>query len=158
MCDDAPRDAQAPSPSVVRAWIGLMRAQRILLAAIERDLKAAGLPPLGWYDVLLELARSQEGRLRPFEIEQRTLLTQYNLSRLLDRLERERLVQREPFGDDGRGRWVVIADAGRAMRARMWSVYAKALQDHIGNRLDDATAALLADLLTRLSRNSPDRA
>lgn len=154
MCDDASRDAKAPSASVVRAWVGLMRAQRVLLGAIERDLKAAALPPLGWYDVLLELARSQDGRLRPFEIEHRTLLTQYNLSRLLDRLERERFVQREPFEEDCRGRWVVITDAGRAMRTRMWSVYAKALQDHIGNRLDDANAEILADLLTRLSRNS----
>lgn len=131
-----------------------MRAQQIVLAAVERDLKTAGLPPLAWYDVMLELARAEAGRLRPFEIERRTLLAQYNLSRLLDRLERERLVQREAFGDDGRGRWVVITEEGRAMQARMWSVYAKALQDHVGTRLDDASADLLGDLLAKLTRGS----
>ncbi len=65
-----------------------MRPQQAVLAAVEADLKAAGFPPLGWYDVLLELSRAADGGLRPFALEQELLLAQYNLSRLLDRLER----------------------------------------------------------------------
>lgn len=127
-----------------------MRAQRSLLATIERNLKAAKLPPLGWYDVLLELSHSRDGRLRPFEIERRTLLAQYNLSRLLDRLEREHLIRREAFDNDGRGRWVMITKDGRTMQKRMWSVYARSLQDLIGSKLDDQNADALASLLGRL--------
>lgn len=141
-----------PSPAITRAWVRLMRAQQIVLAAIEHDLKTAGLPPLSWYDVLLELVRAEDGRLRPFEIERRALLAQYNLSRLLDRLEGKGLVRRESFGDDGRGRWVVVTDEGRAMQARMWSVYGKALCDHVGAKLNDVDAEALADLLAKLSR------
>ena len=137
-----------------RAWARFVVAQAMLLERIEAAFGAQELPPLAWYDVLLELTRAEAGRLRPFEIERRTLLAQYNLSRLLDRLERERLVRREAFGDDGRGRWVVITDDGRAMQARMWSVYAKALQDHVGTRLDDASADLLGDLLAKLTHGS----
>ena len=79
-----------PSDAAVKAWIRLMRARETVLGAIERDLKAADCPPLAWYDVLLELVRAPQGRLRPFEIEKETLLAQYNLSRLLDRLEQRR--------------------------------------------------------------------
>ncbi len=143
-----------PSPSVTRAWVRLMRAQQIVLAAIEQDLKAAGVPPLGWYDVLLELTRAKDGRLRPYEIERRTLLAQHNLSRLLDRMEKDGLVRREVFLEDGRGRWVIVTEAGRAMQSRMWTVYAAALQRHVGSRLDDARAEQLADLLGSLSRKS----
>ena len=131
-----------------------MRAQQFVLAAIEQDLKAADLPPLGWYDVLLELSRAMDGRLRPFEIEERTLLAQHNLSRLLDRMDKAGLVQREVFAEDGRGRWVIITEAGRAMQARMWSVYAPAIQRHLGDKLNDAQADQLANLLARLSSNS----
>lgn len=127
-----------------------MRAQQLVLAAIEQDLKAAELPPLGWYDVLLELSRAVDSRLRPFEIEERTLLAQHNLSRLLDRMDKAGLVQREVFAEDGRGRWVIITEAGRAMQARMWSVYAGALQRHLGDKLDDTQAKLLAELLAEL--------
>lgn len=126
-----------------------MRARERLLAAIEADLKAAGMPPLAWYDVLWELARSQDGKLRPYEIEERTLLAQYNLSRLIVRLEKEGLVRRESFAEDGRGRWVVITDAGRKLRERMWTVYAKSIETHIGCKLAENEAKAIAGLLDR---------
>ncbi|WP_037150723.1 MarR family winged helix-turn-helix transcriptional regulator [Rhizobium freirei] len=146
-------DTSQLHPSVTRAWVRLMRAQQIVLDAVEQDLKAASLPPLGWYDVLLELSRAEGGRLRPYEIEQRTLLAQHNLSRLLDRMEKAGLVQREVFSEDGRGRWVILTDDGRAMQKRMWNVYAPAIQRHLGDKLDIAEADQLADLLAKLSRN-----
>lgn len=140
-----------PSDTAVKAWTRLVRARDIVVAAVERDLKEAGLPPLAWYDVLLELSRAVDGRLRPFEIEKETLLAQYNLSRLLDRLQKEGLVTREACDDDGRGQWVAITEKGRALRARTWKVYARAIQKHVGAKLDDKAAATLADLLGRLT-------
>jgi DNA-binding MarR family transcriptional regulator len=104
-----------PSDAAVGAWARLVRARDRVLGAIEQDLKAADCPPLAWYDVLLELSCAADGRLRPFEIERETLLAQYNLSRLLDRLEKEGLVAREPCQDDARGQWAVITEKGRAV-------------------------------------------
>jgi DNA-binding MarR family transcriptional regulator len=140
-----------PSDPVVRAWTRLVRAQQHVLGAVERDLKTAGYPPLAWYDVLLELTRAPQGRLRPFEIEKETLLTQYNLSRLLDRLEKQGLVAREPCEADGRGHWVVVTKAGRALQAQMWDVYAQAIQRHVGDKLDDKSAQSLGEWLGRLN-------
>ncbi len=140
-----------PSEATVKAWTRLVRARETVLGAIERDLKAADCLPLAWYDVLLELVRAPEGRLRPFEIEKETLLAQYNLSRLLDRLEKEGLVTRERHEDDARGQWAVITEKGRATQARTWKVYAKSIQKHVGEKLDDKAAAALAELLGRLT-------
>lgn len=154
MSDYSDATPSKPSAAVTRAWVGLMRTQQIVLAAIEQDLKAADLPPLGWYDVLWELTQATEGKLRPYEIEERTLLAQHNLSRLLDRMEKAGLVHREIFSEDGRGRWVVITEAGSVMRSRMWAVYASALQRHVGDKLDDAQAGQLAELLALLSCKS----
>ena len=83
--------------------------------------------------------------------EERTLLAQYNLSRLIDRLEREGLVKRETFDQDGRGRWVVITEKGRSVRAAMWDVYGRSIQAHVGERLGEDEAATLAALLSRLT-------
>ena len=109
------------------------------------------MPPLVWYDVLLELDRAEEGRLRPYEIEKRTLFAQPNLSRLVDRMQGEGLVRREAFRDDGRGQWVVITEAGRARRAAMWEVYGKAIGTHLGDKFSQSEAAMLGDLLARLA-------
>ena len=90
--------------------------------------------------------------MRPYEIEERTLLAQHNLSRLLDRMEEAGLVRREVLPEDGRGRWVLVSEAGRAMQARIWAVYAAAIERHVGAKLDDASAAALADGLELLAR------
>jgi len=140
-----------PSEAVTRAWIRLNRARDRVLGAIEHDLKTGGCPPLAWYDVLLELSRAPDGRLRPVDIEKVTLVAQYNLSRLLDRLQKEGLVARAPCEDDARGQWVVISEKGRATQARTWKVYAKAIQKHVGEKLDDKAAVALAELLGRLA-------
>ena len=52
-----------------RVWTGLARAQSRIQTEIETALKTAGLPPLAWYDVLLELERHDEHGLRPMELE-----------------------------------------------------------------------------------------
>jgi DNA-binding MarR family transcriptional regulator len=140
----------AGAEEVVTAWARLVRAEQVLLGRIEGELKQAGFPPLAWYDVLLELGRAADGRLRPVELEQRTLLAQYNASRLIDRMEKAGLVRREAHPADGRGQWVAITPEGRALQKRMWKIYGAAIARHVGSKLQRNEAAQLAALLGKL--------
>jgi|SRR5271166_5688593 len=143
-----------PSETVVRAWARLTKAQRRALASIEQALSAAKLPPLAWYDVLLELERAG-GSLRPFELEREMLLAQYNLSRLIDRMEEAGYVERRALKEDRRGQVIVISSAGKTLRRRMWSVYGPAIQATIGDHLSpkqvDALSALLGALIEKIA-------
>lgn len=141
--------AAPPSEAAVTAWARLVRASRTALSAVEADLKQAGLPPLGWYDVLLELRRAATP-LRPLEIEGRLLIAQHNLSRLIDRLEAAGHVERQPCEEDGRGQVIAITAAGRDLLRRMWPVYRAAIQQHVGAKLSDDQAGKLGRLLGRL--------
>lgn len=145
---ESPSQADPCSDAAVRAWVKLIRAHRRALSSVERALRDAGLPTLEWYDVLLELERG--GPLRPRELQTRLLLAQYNLSRLLDRMQTAGLVQRGPCPDDARGQWVRASASGKALRARMWPVYAEAIQRALGNRLSEQEVAKLGDLLDQL--------
>lgn len=139
-----------PSEETVTAWARLVRAEQTVLAKIEAELKAADLPPLSWYDVLLELSRAEDGRLRPLELERRTLLAQYNASRLIDRMQTAGLVERRPHPEDGRGQLVAITAAGRALQKRIWKSYGPAIARHVGEKLRPAEATDLARLLQKL--------
>lgn len=140
-----------PSEAVVTAWVRLMRAQQVALAAVESELKAGDFPPLSWYDALLELRRADHEALRPLELEDRLLLAQHNVSRLIDRLEAAGYVERRRCASDGRGQMVCITTSGLALLDRMWPVYRAAIARHVGMKLgDDASAATLAGLLGRL--------
>jgi DNA-binding MarR family transcriptional regulator len=141
---------EKPSKQVVLAWARLIKAERLALARVEAALKRAGLPPLAWYDLLIELDRVGEGGLRPFELERALLLAQYNLSRLLDRIEREGLIERAPCPQDGRGHVIRIIARGQSTRNAMWPVYAQAIQSAVGNYLDKGEAETLSLLLGRI--------
>jgi DNA-binding MarR family transcriptional regulator len=144
------RMAGKPSQTVERAWARLIKAQRTALGSVEGALKAAGLPPLAWYDALLELERAGAAGLRPFELEREMLLEQYNLSRLIDRMEKAGYVERQACAEDGRGQVVAITPAGKAMRRRMWPVYAATIQDAFGRHLTEQQAKRLDALLGAL--------
>jgi DNA-binding MarR family transcriptional regulator len=133
------------------AWVALLRAQHHALAHVEAALKAKGLPPLSWYDVLLELSRVPDRGLRPFELEREMLLPQYGLSRLTDRIEGAGYLEKQPCAEDGRGHVLHITAAGRKLLKSMWPVYAGAVEEAIGQRLTKPDARTLAALLRKLS-------
>jgi DNA-binding MarR family transcriptional regulator len=139
-----------PSAAAQLAWIALNRARDAALARVEARLKAAGLPPLGWYDALLELERAGREGLRPVELERRLLLPQYGLSRLLARLEAEGLVTRTPCPHDARGQVATATAAGRALRRRMWRHYGPGIAEAMGG-LTEEEAGMLASLLGKLA-------
>src|SRR5689334_25378345 len=128
------------TPAVVEAWASLVRTERTLLDKVEEDLKRARLPPLDWYHVLYEIDRSPKGMLRQTGVQDRTQLAQYNVCRLVDRLEREGLVERRQCPLDARNNVLVITAKGRTLRRQMWPIYAKAIDEHFRARLSQAEA------------------
>lgn len=139
------------TPAVIEAWAGLVRTERAVSDRIEECLKGAGLPPLDWYHVLHEVDRSPRGMMRQSGVQNRTQIAQYNVCRLVDRLEREGLVERHQCQVDGRNNVVVITAKGRALRRAMWPVYAGAIEEQFGARLNQAEAELLVQLLTKVA-------
>jgi DNA-binding MarR family transcriptional regulator len=142
--------ADKPAAHVIRSWVRLMKAQHLVFASIERALKAAGLPPLVWYDVLLEVERAGAPGIRPFALERAMLLAQYNLSRLLDRIEGDGYIERRACADDGRGRVVHITESGKSVRRKMWPVYARAIEASVGQHLNIREVTCLDDILGKL--------
>ena len=143
--------ARKLSPAAVDAWARLLRVERKLLEAVEADLKAAGLPPLVWYDVVLELARAPDGRLRHRDLQTRMLLAKYNLSRLIDRMAGDGLVARVPVAEDARGAYIAITEAGRRLQRRMWPVYARSIARHFAQHLDHHDLVELDRMLAKLT-------
>lgn len=142
---------EKPHEAAIGAWIALARAQRVATNHVEARLKEAGLPPLAWYDALWELDKAGEAGLRPFELETALLFAQYNLSRLADRMRKAGLIERRACPQDRRGQILHISDEGRALRRRMWAVYAQALEEAVGTRLTVEEAETLSTLLKKLT-------
>ena len=139
-----------PDRATQAAWVAIVTTSRQLLEAVEAALKAAEHPPLAWYDALLEIEKAGPDGLRPFALRELLLLPQYGTSRLLDRMVKAELIERQDCDDDGRGQIVRISDKGRSVRQAMWPIYAHVLSEEIGAKLTAADAAHLVRLLSKL--------
>jgi DNA-binding MarR family transcriptional regulator len=111
-------------------WRSLLNAHSRVTRLIEVDLKEAGLPPLGWYDVLWPLLQAPQGRLRINELADQVVLSRTGLVRLVDRIERAGLLRREPVPEDRRGAYATITDEGVEMLRQMWPVYERGIRDY----------------------------
>lgn len=109
------------------SWPLLLTAHAVLTGLIEKQLSDAGLPGLGWYDVLWALERAPGQRLRMHELAHYIVLSRSNMTRLVDRLEAAGLMLRESDPDDRRGAFAVLTEQGAALRKTMWPHYQKAI-------------------------------
>ncbi|MEQ8709836.1 MAG: MarR family winged helix-turn-helix transcriptional regulator [Rhodospirillales bacterium] len=141
-------DRSGPEDEAVTAWARLIRASQHLLEKVEADLKAAGLPPLIWYDALLELRRAGRAGLRPVDLQHRMLLAQYNVSRLVDRLEAAGYLQRERLKSDGRAQVLFITTDGRKLLKAMWPVYRSAIDQHFTAPLSGKKIRQISKIMT----------
>lgn len=128
----------------IAAWASLISASRYLMEEVEAALKAADLPPLSWYDVLLEVENSGVEGIRPFELVELLLLPQYGTSRLINRIVQEGYLKKSTSGiQDGRGFAVSITERGKKIRREMWPIYSKRVNELLGS---DFSAAELRSL------------
>lgn len=74
---------------------------------------------MDWYDVLLTLKGAPDHCLRLSELAEKALLSRSNLTHLVGRLEKARLLYRERCPNDRRGTYAVLADAGLEMQQQM---------------------------------------
>src|SRR5262245_58549579 len=94
-----------------------------VFAAIEADLMAAKLPSLAWYDALYQLYLAPERRLRMSELARTALLSRSGLTRLVDKLEKEKLLARRSCAEDGRVQYAELTDKGVETLRKIWGVY-----------------------------------
>jgi DNA-binding MarR family transcriptional regulator len=131
-------------------WALFLTTHAVLIEQVEARLARAGLPPLGWYDVLWGLERAAGGRLRMHELAGKVVLSRSNLTRLVDRLEEAGLVARERSAEDRRGAFAVLTEEGKAMRRKMWPVYEACIREYFGSVVSDDEARVLAEVLRRM--------
>jgi len=133
------------------AWMGLLKARQHLAEKVEEKLKKKGLPPYSWYDVLFELEKAPEGSLRLNDLGEKVQLNKYNVTRLIDRLEKDGLVSRDACPVDGRGKLACITGKGRIMRQKMWPVYYSVIKDFFLSQFNSSQLKELIDSVEKIN-------
>ena len=120
-----PAAEEAPGP-VVGTWRAIVASHAAAMTALDHELARQGLG-VSEFEVLDRLSESREHKFRAQELADAVHLSQSALSRLIDRLEKNGLVERCLCGDDRRGIFVVLTPAGLQRHAEAAPVHREVL-------------------------------
>ncbi len=121
-----------------------------IFAAIETDLIAAKLPSLSWYDALYELYLAPGRHLRMSELARSALLSRSGLTRLVDKLEKAKLIERTACPSDGRVQHAQLTEKGVECLRKIWPVYRAGIANYFATYLSEIEARELRAVFERI--------
>jgi len=137
------------SKNALRAWIQLTKCAKRIEGHVNRRFAESHETSLSRFDVLANLERCEGHAAGATELSRMLLASQGNITRLLDRMEQDRLVRRRPGVQDKRVSEVQMTRAGEALFARLAQDH-EAWTDTVFGALTNDELKQLAGLLGKL--------
>jgi DNA-binding MarR family transcriptional regulator len=139
----------------LRAWRGFLRTHATLIRELDAELEAEHGLSLTSYDVLVQLEQAPDQRLRMRDLADAVLLSRSGLTRLVDRLVRDGMIERETCSADARGSFAVLTGRGlRVLHAARPTHLAGVRRLFIARVADDELARL-GDVWDRMLDEQP---
>jgi DNA-binding MarR family transcriptional regulator len=139
------------TPAEERAWRALIRAVMIIPRLLEADLLEAHRLDQSEYKVLQQLSEAPEGSLRMNQLANYVSLTGSGLTRVVERLSRQGLVERVRAENDGRGQCAVLTPAGLERLQEAWPTHLVSVRRHVLDHLAGLDLDAFADAVGQIA-------
>ena len=142
-----------PTRAELAAWRAFLEAHHDVMTVLGEELDEIGLP-LAFYDVLVQLTEAEPTGLRMVDLAHRVLISKSGLTRLVDRMAGQGLVQRQPSPEDGRGYYVVATRLGRNALRRASPRHLRGVAKHFTSLLTEEELKVVGEAMTRVAESS----
>jgi DNA-binding MarR family transcriptional regulator len=139
------------SEQELRAWRGLLRAHASLAKMLDAELEERHGLPMSSYEVLHRLAGAEMDRMRMCDLAEQAQMSRSGLTRLVDRLERDGLLERCSCEHDARGAYACLTATGRERLGEARSTHRAVVREHFHSRFSDQELSSLAELWERIA-------
>ena len=139
------RAPQTTSKQRLRLWLRLLRAARAIEGALRERLRTTFMMTLPQFDVMAALARTHAG-MTMTELSRLLLVSNGNVTGIIDRLAAEALVTRRTADGDRRTVRVTLTRAGAERFAAMAAAHEAWVDELLSDFTRDDTAVLIAHL------------
>jgi DNA-binding MarR family transcriptional regulator len=146
----------APLSDAERAfWMAFTRALIVVPRVLDAELIAEQHLSMTEYVVLMHLSEAADRRLRMSELAGRCALSLSGMSRVVSRLAVDGLVRRVRAGDDARGAFAVLTDAGLARLEAAYPDHLASVRRHVIDHLEGLDVGALTEALSRFATGTP---
>lgn len=142
---------EAPTDAELGALRGLLRAHGCLAKRIDAALETDHGLPMSSYEVLHRLGDAPAGRMRMCELAEEAQLSRSGLTRLVDRLEREGLLERCSCSHDARGAYACLTAGGRERLGEAQVTYLAVVREFFLSRFSHDELAMLSQMWDRIA-------
>jgi DNA-binding MarR family transcriptional regulator len=136
----------APRDPRLEPWRAFLQAHARISRRLDEELRAEHDVSLAEYDALLTIADAPDRRIRMRQLADSVLLSKSGVTRLVDRLVADGLVERDTCLTDARGAEAVLTAAGLERLRRASRTHLRGIDEHF-------LAAVDADDLTVIQRS-----
>ncbi len=129
----------------------LLETNARLARTLGLELEAQCDLPLAWFEVLLQLRRANDSRLKMNQVADAIVHSTGGTTRLIDRLAEAGLVERQSCPSDRRAIYVALTSAGDAKLDEALGVHLSYLEKNLAGRLSPSERSTLTGLLTKIN-------
>lgn len=144
-------EQDALSVEELRAWRGLLRAHASLARLVDSELDSEHGLPMSSYEVLHHLHEAERERMRMCDLADQAQMSRSGLTRLVDRLEREGLLERCSCTHDARGAYACLTAEGRRRLRAARGTHLAVVREHFLSRFSAGELSALAEVWERIA-------
>lgn len=134
----------------LRLWLNLLRTTRFVENRLREDMRLSYDLTLPRFEILAMLQRSETG-LRMTELSSQLMVSNGNVTGIVDRLAEDGLVERAPVPGDKRASLVRLTYKGEAVFAEMADVHERWV-DRLLSDISGTDATAMIDRLTAVRK------
>jgi MarR family 2-MHQ and catechol resistance regulon transcriptional repressor len=152
----SPQELTISASPAVETLGRLLGAHSALTRELSAQLVADYGLTLNEYEVLLLLSQADDRRMRRTDLAAEVRLSPSGITRMLDRMEGQALVEKASCPSDARVTYAVLTGAGARKLAECAPAHMEAVDRNLTERLSAKEIATLGELLSRFTDRDPD--
>jgi len=134
-----------------RAWSLIVDIDALLNPIYAKSFGELGMS-MSYFDVLVNLLIAENNEVRMSHLAERTVISFSRVSRVIDELEEQGLVERNPDPSDGRAVLIELTPSGREHLREAVRIHARDVLENFSAHLSDAQALAVIDALETVMR------
>jgi DNA-binding MarR family transcriptional regulator len=135
-------------------WRAFLLAHARVSRRLDEELRLEHDLSIAEYDTLLTLALAPERRMRMGPLAERVILSKSGVTRLIDRLVSDELVERSACLADARGAEAVLTERGLARLRQASPTHLRGIDEHFLSILDGEDLEVIERAMTAVARQA----